>query len=68
MCVLPLSLSSSGKMYPTQGILYVAPFTDEALYLEQMGKTYFWYMYIIIMYYLVPAHNACVLANSVING
>jgi hypothetical protein len=35
---------STGKMYPTQGILYVAPFSDEALFLEQMGKTYFWYI------------------------
>ena len=33
-----------GKMFPTQGILYVSPFTDEALYLEQMGKSYFWYV------------------------
>ena len=39
---LSLSLSLSGKMYPTQGILYAAPFSDEALFLEQMGKTYFW--------------------------
>jgi histone-arginine methyltransferase CARM1 len=35
-------LKPEGKMYPTQGILYVAPFSDEALFLEQMGKTYFW--------------------------
>ena len=36
----------TGKMYPTQGILYVAPFSDEALFLEQMGKTYFWYVWV----------------------
>jgi SAM-dependent methyltransferase len=35
-------LKPGGKMFPTQGILYVSPFTDEALYLEQMGKSYFW--------------------------
>ena len=33
----------SGKMYPTQGILFCAPFTDDALYMEQLGKANFWY-------------------------
>ena len=27
---------------PTQGDLYVAPFTDEPLYMEQMDKVQFW--------------------------
>ena len=27
---------------PTQGDLYVAPFTDELLYMEQMNKVQFW--------------------------
>ena len=27
---------------PTQGDLYIAPFTDEELYLEQMNKAQFW--------------------------
>lgn len=33
----------AGKMYPTQGDLHVAPFTDEALYMEQFSKANFWY-------------------------
>ncbi|UJR24979.1 hypothetical protein I4U23_006342 [Adineta vaga] len=36
-------LKSDGKMYPTTGDLYVTPFTDEALYMEQVGKANFWY-------------------------
>lgn len=36
-------LKPNGKMYPTTGDLYVAPFTDEALYMEQVGKANFWY-------------------------
>ncbi|CAF2458198.1 unnamed protein product [Rotaria sp. Silwood2] len=36
-------LKPNGKMYPTTGDLYVTPFTDEALYLEQVGKANFWY-------------------------
>lgn len=31
-----------GKMFPTEGNVYIAPFTDEALYLEWMGKAKFW--------------------------
>ena len=27
---------------PTQGDLYVAPFTDELLYMERMDKVQFW--------------------------
>lgn len=29
-------------MYPTEGNLYVAPFNDEALYMEQISKANFW--------------------------
>jgi histone-arginine methyltransferase CARM1 len=36
-------LKPNGKMYPTTGDLYVSPFTDEALYMEQVGKANFWY-------------------------
>lgn len=36
-------LNFAGKMYPTQGDLHVAPFTDEALYMEQFSKANFWY-------------------------
>ena len=35
-------LKPGGKMYPSQAYLCVAPFYDEALYNEQMGKTTFW--------------------------
>jgi histone-arginine methyltransferase CARM1 len=31
-----------GKMFPTKGDLYVVPFSDEALYMEQMTKANFW--------------------------
>ncbi|XP_011431878.3 histone-arginine methyltransferase CARMER isoform X1 [Magallana gigas] len=36
-------LKPGGKMFPTQGDLHIAPFTDEALYLEQFSKANFWY-------------------------
>ena len=32
----------TGKMFPAQGDLHIAPFTDEALYLEQFSKANFW--------------------------
>lgn len=35
-------LKPNGKMFPTLGDLYVAPFTDEALYMEQAAKANFW--------------------------
>uniref|UniRef100_A0AAG5CV74 Histone-arginine methyltransferase CARMER n=1 Tax=Anopheles atroparvus TaxID=41427 RepID=A0AAG5CV74_ANOAO len=31
-----------GRMYPSRGDLHVAPFTDEALYMEQYNKANFW--------------------------
>ncbi|KAL8589018.1 hypothetical protein ACOMHN_047999 [Nucella lapillus] len=36
-------LRPGGKMYPTQGDLHIAPFTDESLYMEQYSKANFWY-------------------------
>ncbi|CAF1093878.1 unnamed protein product [Rotaria sp. Silwood1] len=36
-------LKPNGKMYPTTGDLYVTPFTDESLYMEQVSKANFWY-------------------------
>lgn len=36
-------LKPGGKMFPTQGDLHVAPFTDDALYMEQFSKANFWY-------------------------
>ena len=35
-------LKPNGKLYPTIGDLYCAPFTDEALYMEQATKANFW--------------------------
>ena len=32
----------TGHMMPTQGDLYIAPFTDEMLYMDQMNKARFW--------------------------
>ena len=34
---------SDGKMFPSRGDLHVAPFQDEALYMEQINKVNFWY-------------------------
>ncbi|OWF34837.1 Histone-arginine methyltransferase CARM1 [Mizuhopecten yessoensis] len=36
-------LRPGGKMFPSQGDLHIAPFTDEALYMEQFSKANFWY-------------------------
>ena len=35
-------LKPNGKMFPTMADLHVAPFTDEALYMEQYSKANFW--------------------------
>jgi type I protein arginine methyltransferase len=35
-------LKPGGMMFPTTGTIVLAPFTDEALYKEQMGKASFW--------------------------
>ncbi|XP_058062051.1 histone-arginine methyltransferase CARMER [Anopheles bellator] len=35
-------LKTDGRMYPSRGDLHVAPFTDEALYMEQYNKANFW--------------------------
>lgn len=36
-------LKPKGLMFPSIGDLHVAPFTDEALYMEQFQKANFWY-------------------------
>lgn len=36
-------LKPEGKMFPSRGDLFVAPFNDEALYIEQYNKANFWY-------------------------
>ena len=35
-------LKPDGKMFPSRGELHIAPFTDEALYMEQYNKASFW--------------------------
>lgn len=35
-------LLPNGKMYPSRGDLHIAPFTDDALYMEQYNKANFW--------------------------
>ena len=35
-------LKPGGKMFPSVGSIYCCPFTDEALYQEQVGKVGFW--------------------------
>lgn len=35
-------LKPGGRMYPSEGDLHIAPFTDEALYMEQYNKANFW--------------------------
>jgi histone-arginine methyltransferase CARM1 len=35
-------LKPGGKMYPSQAYLCIAPFYDEGLYNEQLGKASFW--------------------------
>ena len=37
-------LKPGGRMFPTQGDLHIAPFTDDALYMEQFSKANFWYV------------------------
>ncbi|XP_050308720.1 histone-arginine methyltransferase CARMER [Anthonomus grandis grandis] len=36
-------LVPGGKMFPTRGDLHIAPFTDDALYMEQYSKANFWF-------------------------
>lgn len=36
-------LIPNGKMFPSRGDLHIAPFTDDALFMEQFSKANFWY-------------------------
>lgn len=36
-------LAPGGKMFPSRGDLHIAPFSDAALYMEQLNKANFWY-------------------------
>lgn len=40
--IIVYSLLYAGHVMPTQSDLYIAPFTDEMLYMEQMNKAQFW--------------------------
>jgi histone-arginine methyltransferase CARM1 len=40
---MKLVFLADGKMFPSRGDLHVAPFQDEALYMEQINKVNFWY-------------------------
>nr|CAD7427089.1 unnamed protein product [Timema monikensis] len=35
-------LKPNGRMFPSQGDLHIAPFTDDTLYMEQSSKANFW--------------------------
>jgi hypothetical protein len=35
-------VSSAGKMFPSRGVLHMAPFSDESLYIELSTKSSFW--------------------------
>ena len=42
-CCIDLEVFSfPGKMFPTRGDVHIAPFTDDALYMEHFGKSNFW--------------------------
>lgn len=51
-------LKRGGKMFPTLGDLHVAPFTDEALYIEQTTKASFWMQTHFHNIDLTALHNA----------
>ncbi|XP_014773022.1 histone-arginine methyltransferase CARM1 isoform X1 [Octopus bimaculoides] len=53
-------LKPGGRMFPTQGDLHVAPFTDEALYMEQYSKANFWYQESFHGVNLISLRNAAV--------
>ena len=42
-------------MFPSQGNLYVAPFMDDALYMEHYSKANFWYKVHFCLPYLVDS-------------
>ncbi|ESO89607.1 hypothetical protein LOTGIDRAFT_164907 [Lottia gigantea] len=54
-------LKPGGRMFPTQGDLHIAPFTDEALYNEQYSKANFWYQESFHGVNLTTLRNAAVL-------
>lgn len=53
-------LKRDGKMFPTLGDLHVAPFTDEALFMEQTTKASFWLQTHFHNIDLTPLHEAAI--------
>lgn len=53
-------LKKDGKMFPTSGDLHVAPFTDEALFMEQTTKASFWLQTHFHNIDLTPLHDAAI--------
>ncbi|XKL68621.1 hypothetical protein PGB90_006390 [Kerria lacca] len=53
-------LKKNGKMFPTVGDLHVAPFTDEALFMEQTTKASFWLQTHFHNIDLTPLHDAAI--------
>lgn len=53
-------LKPGGRMFPTQGDLHIAPFTDEALFMEQYSKANFWYQESFHGVNLISLRNAAV--------
>lgn len=53
-------LKKDGKMFPTTGDLHVAPFTDEALFMEQTTKASFWLQAHFHNIDLTPLHEAAI--------
>lgn len=53
-------LKKDGKMFPTIGDLHVAPFTDEALFMEQTTKASFWLQTHFHNIDLTPLHDAAI--------
>jgi hypothetical protein len=37
----------AGKIFPSQGDLHIAPFTDDSLYMEQYSKAHFWLVFLV---------------------
>ncbi|XP_074644014.1 histone-arginine methyltransferase CARM1-like isoform X2 [Tubulanus polymorphus] len=54
-------LKPGGKMFPSKGDLHIAPFTDEALYMEQFSKANFWYQHSFYGVDLSSLRNAAVI-------
>jgi len=44
-------------MYPSKGDLHIAPFTDDALFMEQTNKASFWYVKYMVIIYLYSISN-----------